>query len=304
MNKENLPNELLQKHFSALNLPNPLYIRDENDLFQTTGTEAESAVIFLPKSKPLLYMTLALASNMVKKESAIILAGTNDGGIRSAKDAYEKYIGPSEQKITGNHSALYVGKNKKLNIGKTLENFLSFFLIKEKDMEIEIASVPGVFSVGELDEGTKLLLDHITFTKKNVLDIGSGAGIIGAIYKKKNADSVVTMADASKIAVFASQKTLEKNKLAGTVIESDVFSSIKGQFDVILTNPPFHKGIGTDYSFIEKFARDAKSHLTKNGEVYVVANSFLAYKEILEKYIGPTEIITDNGKFRVFKSTL
>lgn len=302
MSANNLPLELLNKHLESLQLDNPLYIESENDLFKNLSSTAKSAVVFLPKSKALIDMTLTLVSGIVVSDGTIVLVGTNDAGIGSAKKVYEKNIGPVEKKITGNHSALYVGKNKRLGADKKLEDFLSYSSISYKDLQIEVANLPGVFSVGELDEGTKLLLDHIPYNKKKVLDVGCGSGVIGVIYKKISPESEVVMSDSNKLAVLASQKTLDKNKMKSEVLESDVFENIKGNFDLIVTNPPFHEGVETDYSFIEKFARDAKKHLNKDGEVYVVANSFLPYQDILAKNIGPTNIVTDTKKFRIFKT--
>lgn len=300
--KENLPLELYIKHREALGLQNPVIFDNENALFEKRNGPIESALVFLPKSKALIHMTLALVSGMVKEDGTIVLAGTNDAGIRSANTSYEANIGPVEQKIVGNHSALYVGKNKKLGAGKKVENYLSYSPLIYKDIKIDIANVPGVFSAGVLDAGTKLLLDTIPYDKKKVLDVGCGAGVIGALYKKMTPESNLTMSDSSEIAVLSSQKTLEKNGVVATVTKSDIFSNISGTFDLILCNPPFHTGVSTDYSFIERFAKDTKKHLNPGGEVYVVANSFLPYKETLEKYIGPTEILIDDKKFRVYKS--
>ncbi len=302
MSKENLPLELLNKHLAALNLESPLYIEGEKDLFQPRNSLAKSVVVFLPKSKAFINMTLALVSGMVEEGGTIILAGTNDAGIRSAKPAFEKYVGPVSEKIVGNHSALYVGKNARLGADKKIEDFLSFSPLAAAEVTIDVANLAGVFSAGELDEGTKLLLENIPYDKKTILDIGCGAGVIGSIYKKKNPKSDVTMSDQSKLAVIASKRTLERNSLEAKVIESNVFEKIEGSFDLILCNPPFHTGIATDYSFIEVFARGAKKHLNKGGGVYVVANSFLPYKETLEKHIGPTEMIVDTKKFRVYRS--
>ncbi len=197
---------------------------------------------------------------------------------------------------------MYVGKNKKLGAGKTWRDFLSFFPLVYKEAKIEVANVPGVFSAGALDEGTKLLLDTIPYDQAKILDIGCGAGVIGAFYKKLAPKSDVTMSDSSILAIRASEETLKKNKLEAKVVLSDAFAGIEGTFDLILCNPPFHSGIQTDYSFIEKFARGAKKRLNPGGEVYVVANSFLAYQPALEKNIGPTEIVVDTGKFRVYRS--
>jgi 16S rRNA (guanine1207-N2)-methyltransferase len=300
--KENLPQKLLNRHAEELNLKNPLIIEGETALFEPRTAPVESAIVFLPKSKALINMTLALVSGMVAEDGTIILAGTNDAGIRSANTSYETYVGPVDQKIVGNHSALYVGKNKRLGAGRKLTDFLSFSPLAIKDVSLKIANLPGVFSAGELDAGTKLLLETIPYDRTRVLDIACGAGIIGAVYKKINSASDITLSDLSLLAVEATKATLQANDLTGIVLKSDVFAGIKGTFDLIVANPPFHTGISTDYSFIEKFTVDARKHLNRNGEIYIVANAFLPYKEKLER-IGPTVMAVETPKFIVWKTT-
>lgn len=304
MTKRNRPLELLNKHRQTLTLEDSLVIENENDLFKKLETATTSAVVFLPKSKALIDMTLALISGMVEKDGEIALVGEKSAGIESAKKAYEKYIGPVEKKIIGNHSVLYVGNNKKLTGEKKIKDFLSYSPLIYKDIQIEVVNLPGIFSAGELDEGTQLLLDHIPYDRGKVLDMGSGAGIIGALYKKISPASEVVMSDWSKLAVLASQKTLEMNRLQAEVVESDLFQNIKEKFDLIVCNPPFHKGMDTDYSFIENFAEEARKHLNRNGAVYIVANSFLPYGKILEKFFKKVDIVADTKKYKVYKTGL
>jgi len=317
MTTENLQQKLWERHRSTLGIENPLIIDNEQALFDTqtrlnlaqstittnrqglTLSLAKAALVYLPKSKPLIDMTLALVSGMVEKDGKILLVGGNDAGIRSANELFEKNIGPIDQKIVGNHSAMYVGKNQALGAGKTLSDFLSYQNVTYGTTNIEVANLPGVFSGGKLDAGTRLLLDTIPYDKKKILDIGCGSGMIGVIYKNKSPESDVTMCDVNPIAIEATKKTVEKNKIEAKVFISDVFSNVTGEYDLILCNPPFHKGVGTDYSFIEIFARDARKHLTKDGKMYVVCNSFLAYEKKLELAGLSVSVAVDNTSFKV-----
>ena len=297
---ENLPQKLWNRHKDTLNIENLLVIDSEQVLFAHMDTrDAKSALVYLPKSKGLIDMTLAFVSGMVARGGTVVLTGGNDAGIRTAKELFEKNIGLIEQKIVGNHSAMYIGKNQGLSVGKKLSDFLSYSPLSYMEEKIEVANLPGVFSAGKLDTGTKLLLDTIPYTAKKVLDIGCGAGIIGAIYKKKYPKSDVTLCDASPLAIEATKKTLEKNNFEAKVFISDIFSKVSGEYDLILCNPPFHKGVGTDYSFIETFARGARKHLTQNGEIYIVCNSFLAYEKKLELAGLSVSVVTDNTAFKV-----
>ena len=59
----------------------------------------------------------------------------------------------------------------------------------------------GVFSKGELDTGTRLLLDALPDVYGDVLDLGCGWGAIGVAVKKKYPDAHVTMVDVNRRAL-------------------------------------------------------------------------------------------------------
>ena len=53
------------------------------------------------------------------------------------------------------------------------------------------------------------------------------------------------LCDVSAPAVEASRATLAANGVEGEVFASNVFSEVKGRFDMIISNPPFHDGMQT-----------------------------------------------------------
>ena len=55
----------------------------------------------------------------------------------------------------------------------------------------------GVFSKGELDTGTELLLNALPDLKGDVLDLGCGWGAIGIAVSKANPETNVTMVDVN-----------------------------------------------------------------------------------------------------------
>lgn len=72
-----------------------------------------------------------------------------------------------------------------------------------------------------------------------MLDLGCGAGVIGAYIKQQYPQVELTMADIHALALASSQRTLVENQLEAEVIASDVFSNVTGKFDLIISNPPF-----------------------------------------------------------------
>lgn len=74
---------------------------------------------------------------------------------------------------------------------------------------------------------------------KNILDIGTGSGIVGISLKKNNPQLKITLSDISKKAIYVAKKN--KGLLDIKIIQSDLISNIKNidQFDCIFANLPY-----------------------------------------------------------------
>ena len=125
----------------------------------------------------------------------------------------------------------------------------------------------GVFSKGELDYGTYLLLTTVLNLdiKGKVLDLGCGYGAIGVVISKLK-NTKVTMVDVNKRAVHLSKMNVSDNKCDCLVINSDGYLNVSDKFDFIITNPPIRVGKEKLYSlFIE-----ARKYLNELGVIYLV----------------------------------
>lgn len=110
-----------------------------------------------------------------------------------------------------------------------------------------------------------------------VLDMGCGAGA-NALLAARVADDVVAV-DVNPYAVAATAANAERNGVAASVrcIESDVFSSVDGEFDVVVIDPPFRWFAPRDpleraitdenYEALGRFFANAVCHLRPNGYV-------------------------------------
>ncbi|HDR1924272.1 TPA: 16S rRNA (guanine(1207)-N(2))-methyltransferase RsmC [Pasteurella multocida] len=167
--------------------------------------------------------------------------------------------------------------------------------------DLRIYSLPGVFSANELDVGTDLLLSTLDQpVRGKVLDLGCGAGVIGAYIKQQYPQVELTMADIHALALASSQRTLAENQLEAEVIASDVFSNVAGKFDLIISNPPFHDGIDTAYRAVSELIMQAKWHLVPGGELRIVANAFLPYPDLLDQHFGSHCVFAKTTKFKVY----
>ena len=159
----------------------------------------------------------------------------------------------------------------------------------------------GVFSKGELDFGTELLLNTFEYTypqEKEVLDIGCGAGPIG-IYLSKLGFSV-DMCDINKRALHISKMAVKEQKLNANIFESDAYQNIKKKYDYIISNPPIRVGKEKLYEIV----MGAKEHLKEKGEVWLVVRKDKGADSLvrdMKKVYKKVEIVEKKKGFYIIK---
>lgn len=261
----------------------------------------DGAIIYMPKSKEQAAMLIANMTSCVKEQGHIFLVGENKSGIKGAPKLFDRVSMTTNKIDSARHCALYCAQLEK-PIVFDINKWVQFKELEIKDTRINIAFLPGVFSAGELDAGTKLLLDNISpKISGEVLDFACGAGIIGCAIAASYQDINLTLCDVSALALHCTELSLEKNHLKGRVVPSNGLNDIAGKFNAIVTNPPFHTGIKTDYSVTEKFINEAKSRLLANASLVLVANRFLPYPDILKNAFGHVSTVAQTSKFNLYK---
>ena len=161
----------------------------------------------------------------------------------------------------------------------------------------------GVFSKGELDAGSRLLLDALPALSGDVLDLGCGWGAIGVAVAKANKQARVVMADVNHRALGLARDNCQRNQVTAEVIESDGMSAVMGRaFDAIITNPPIRAGKQVIY---QMFA-DAARSLKEGGALYLVirkqqgAESCMKYLKTLYQQV---EKLDKSAGFWVLKAS-
>ena len=162
----------------------------------------------------------------------------------------------------------------------------------------------GVFSKGELDFGTELLLKNFKYDNPNnkmLLDIGCGCGPIG-IYAS-HLGFTVDMSDVNKRAIHLSKMSLKEQGLNANVFESDAYQNINSKYDYIVSNPPIRVGKEKLYEII----MGAKDHLTDNGELWIVVRKQQGAESLIrdmKKVYKSVEVITKKKGFFIIKALI
>ena len=161
----------------------------------------------------------------------------------------------------------------------------------------------GVFSRGEVDTGTDLLLKALPEEMHgNILDLGCGWGVIGISVSRKWPETRVTLADINQRALALSRENAKRNRAEVICAESDGMAAFAGQrFDTVITNPPIRAGKQVIY----RMFADASESLNPGGSLYLVirkqqgAESCMKYLETLFQTV---EKISKSGGFWVLRA--
>lgn len=261
----------------------------------------DTAVVFYPKSKEQLPGTLQLLSGALTAGANIYVVGDNKGGIKSLANHAAK-LGLHAHKLDNAKHCLWFSLTGDLTTQPATR--LSEFSLTLSNQPLKVCSLPGVFNHGKLDFGTALLLQHLTHIEDGrVLDFACGAGIIGAFLKQQAPAIELYCSDISMLAVDATIATLAANKLTGSVVAADGLPTEPASFKHIVSNPPFHTGIKTDYSISEAFIAQSVNRLQKGGSLTLVANNHLAYQQLLEQAFGKVKILAKAHGFVIYQAT-
>jgi 16S rRNA (guanine1207-N2)-methyltransferase len=264
----------------------------------------DAILLFMPKAKQEAGLWLSTALPTLKINGDIFLIGENKGGVSAAPKLLQPYSSNVQKLDSARHCSLFYAKLSSSVAQPRIDDLYTdySFHLEPTQPILQISALPGVFSAKELDEGTQLLLASLPELGGDILDIGCGAGVIGATLCHRYPTAKVVMTDINALALSSAKKTLMINGLTAQVSASDMFSDISSEFDFIISNPPFHAGLNTHYAATEKMLRQAPSHLKRHGQVFLVANKFLRYEPILAEVFHSVSVVSENSRFKIIRA--
>ena len=183
---------------------------------------------------------------------------------------------------------------------KSPKSEIKILKIKEKlrNKEIEFYTASGLFSLKNIDKGSKLLTEKCIIKDNwKILDLGCGYGIIGLALKLAYPNMEVTFSDINERAIQLTNMNLKLHNIKAKAIQSNSFENIKDKFDTILLNPPQTAGKEICFKLIE----DSKEHLKNKGLLQIVARHNKGGKDLSKKMLETFHNVKETAKSKGYR---
>jgi len=265
----------------------------------------DAATLRLPKGRESFQMALHAAVSRIREGGSLWLYGSNDEGARSAGPLLESLLGEVRTVETRGHCRIWRGIRGAAPgpLRSRLSDWESRFTVELPGGAIEVLSYPGLFAHGRLDDGTRLLIGSLPrkLPGVRVLDFGCGAGVIALALQQRFPEAELDLVDSDALAVEASRRNLP----GARVHLGDAWSALSGsaRFDLIVSNPPLHRGKGEDFELIRRIVDGAAQRLGRRGALLVVAQRRLALGPWLRESFAAVRVESESRGYRLWSAT-
>ncbi len=265
------------------------------------STKYQTAIMRLPHSKDAFTFALHMMAGRLAPGAQIWICGANDEGIKSTTKRMAPLFDEPETVGVKNHCRLLRGRRSDSVALDQVDDWWAHRPLTIGGESLDWYSLPGVFAQGRLDPATALLLDHLPelHPGMDVLDFACGTGIIAWSCLKRQNEISMTVSDADSLAITSAGRNLGNVRL----VQSDGWHSFGHQtFDLIISNPPIHRGKSEDHSILDKLIEGAKIRLNKGGQLLIVGQGRLQLESRLKAMYRKPSCIAKTTRFQIWSS--
>ena len=273
----------------------------------------DKVVIINPKGRDFARALLWNGQQALKSGGSLYIAGATKAGIKSIIVDAKTLLGSCRTLAYKQRVRVGVSRVKQPVVDYPSEwgaipTHIQLMPVDTPLRSLEVGTMPGVFSWKKLDAGTQFLLEQEAVAQaardSDVLEVGCGTGVIGGALS--HLAKSVLMTDVNLLAVGCTEVTIQQNQLADIhVTVGDVYSSVQEyKFDLIISNPPFHKGFDVHTNVAHRIIREAKQVLRPGGRLILVANAFLPYDVEMRNHFREVKRLAETHQFVVLEGII
>jgi len=165
-------------------------------------------------------------------------------------------------------------------------------------------TAPGMFSHDRIDAGSRLLVECLPETAKGMAaDFGAGWGYLSAMLAERTKGlTAIDLHEADYESLEAARRNLAdwpQPPTFGFFWFDLVEEKVERKYDLIVMNPPFHKGRAAEPGIGQAMIKAASSALKPGGQLLMVANRGLPYDAVLKDGFKEFRELRNESGFRV-----
>lgn len=168
-------------------------------------------------------------------------------------------------------------------------------------------SRPGVFAWDRIDPASALLAEQLPADLSGrAADLGAGFGYLSVeLLERCPGIASLDLYEAERRALELARCNLSpfESRAAIGYHWHDVTAGLLAQYDVIVTNPPFHTQTRADRPDIgRRFIAVAAEALKPGGRLWLVANRHLPYESVLTGSFGEVRAVAERDGFKIIEA--
>lgn len=260
-------------------------------------------VLLLPeRQRESILADFARAYECLAEGGTLVVALHNDWGAKRMEQHLRDVAGEVST-VSKNHCRVFWTTKTQLWQTDVLETWRTAGAL-QRILEGRFWSQPGLFNWNEIDEGSRLLTEHLPHTLHGaVADLGCSWGYLSD-HILRHAPKVRSLdayeADATALEAARRNLGLIPTPIKPRLRWHDVAAGLNDAvYDAVVMNPPFHDGRDAEPLLGVKFITAAAQSLKTHGHLWLVANKHLPYENVLKELFLHSSTIIEARGFKI-----
>ncbi len=274
-----------------------------NDFDLSEFSGIERIYYRVSKEKPLVHHCINQALVLLPLGGELVLAGDKGDGIKTYYDKARALVG-ADKALDKSKGSAYIGRIQKRTAPTALLDDSHYRELQRIADAPALFSKPGVYGWKKIDRGSALLVDALQSLTlqgtESILDLGCGYGYLSVLAHASLPEARIIGTDNNIAALTACAHNFQLHGIVGEVLPADCGRGIESRFDLVLCNPPFHKGFDVHGDLTRAFLESAAARLKPGGLALFVVNQFIALEQRAEGLFARCERVAEGGGFKVF----
>ncbi|MBI2256036.1 MAG: class I SAM-dependent methyltransferase [Proteobacteria bacterium] len=263
-------------------------------------------LVLPPRQREEARYLLAEAVMATSPGGVIVAAATNTEGARSIEADFAKLTGDVVSLFKNKSRVFWVTLDPERIDPALVQEWLALGAPRRLTSDARFLTRPGLFAWDRIDAGSALLAQHLPADLAGSgADLGCGFGYLSAeVLARCPNVSELALYEAERLALDLACENL--TPLAGKVrldfLWQDVTEGLRGSYDFIVSNPPFHTGRADRPDLGQAFIIAGAKALKPGGRMFFVANQHLPYEATFAAHVARHRIITSTDGYKIIEA--